>query len=432
MNNFVKRLVLVLFLVCISVTFTSAKRTNRKQVMVRPLGLSSLHIVDHNGVIEAVTGKDRLQQFLNVDFLSQQPYQKVLRIYERDPKGNIRSIITSYFPNGNVKQYLDVINGRANGKYQEWHANGKISVMAQVIGGTPDITSNSEKTWLFDGISYAWNEDGQLVAEIPYSQGVLEGISIHYHDNGWIWKKVPYCKKEIEGVVEIYKCNGELLLQSTYCKGLRHGYSIRYWGVNKIASQEEFCQNSLSSGSYYDQQGCLIAQVQDGTGTRAIFQKEGIQELQTYKDGVVDGEIKVFNNLGVVSSTYKMRNGLKHGEEVTYFENKKTPQPHLSIQWSEGEISGISRSWYPNGMQQSQRELSKNSKNGISTAWYRDGSMMLMEEYEKDKLIRGDYIKKGERIPVSQVRDREGLATIFDEEGNFVQKVHYVNGKPEI
>ena len=110
-----------------------------------------------------------------LNFLSQQPYQKVLRIYARDSKGNIRSVVTTYHDNGNPKQFLEILNARANGTYCEWHENGNMSIWSTLINGVADVTTIAEKTWLFDGPSYAWDEDGKQIAEINYSQGSWKG-----------------------------------------------------------------------------------------------------------------------------------------------------------------------------------------------------------------------------------------------------------------
>ncbi len=147
------------------VTFTSAKRSVQSRKQLHPLPLASVHIVDRNGFSETISSKDRLSQLQNVDFLKPQSYQKVLRIYGRDSKGNVRSVVTSYHPNGNPKQFLEILNARAFGNYREWHPNGVQSVATKVIGGTPDITLIAEKTWLFDSTSCAWDEDGHLIAD---------------------------------------------------------------------------------------------------------------------------------------------------------------------------------------------------------------------------------------------------------------------------
>jgi antitoxin component YwqK of YwqJK toxin-antitoxin module len=90
------------------------------------------------------------------------------------------------------------------------------------------------------------------------------------------------------------------------------------------------------------------------------------------------------------------------------------------------------KTWYPTGVLESQKEMSNNAKNGVLTAWYRDGNLMMIEEYDNDKLMRGDYFRREERVPVSQVIEGKGITTIFDADGHFVQKISYLNGKPEI
>jgi antitoxin component YwqK of YwqJK toxin-antitoxin module len=436
MNAFrlLKQISMGILLCLLLLTFAGAKRS--KNCKPRTLPLASIHIIDRNGFAETISNKERLNQFQNVDFLVSQPYQKVLRIYARDTKGNVRSLVTTYHENGNPKQYLEILNARAHGIYCEWHENGHMSLMTKVIGGTPDVTPLAERSWLFDGPSYAWDEEENQIAEINYSQGSLEGISTHFHPSGHVWKRIPYAKNQVEGIIEIFKKDGELLQQMTYTEGQRHGPSIRYWDCQRLASQEDFYRGKLENGQYFDQNGNLIAQVKNGTGFRAVFGKKNVQETQEYVDGILEGEVIVFNQEGRLKRIYHIKNGIKHGEEVEYYDrffaSSTPPQPKLSFYWYEGKIQGHVKTWYSTGLMESQKEMSNNVKNGVLSAWYRDGNLMLMEEYENDNLLRGDYFKKEDKIPVSQVIDGKGIVTIFDADGHYVQKISYLNGKPEI
>jgi antitoxin component YwqK of YwqJK toxin-antitoxin module len=74
--------------------------------------------------------------------------------------------------------------------------------------------------------------------------------------------------------------------------------------------------------------------------------------------------------------------------------------------------------------------MSENQKHGLLTAWYRNGALMLVEEYECDKLLKGEYYRMGEKIPLSQIEKGKGIATLFNPEGNFSRKVYYQEGKP--
>jgi antitoxin component YwqK of YwqJK toxin-antitoxin module len=100
------------------------------------------------------------------------------------------------------------------------------------------------------------------------------------------------------------------------------------------------------------------------------------------------------------------------------------------LTWYEGKIQGLVKTWYPNGIQESQREMSNNMKNGIATAWYRDGNMMLLEEYRQDRLLRGEYYSPAERYPISTIKEGSGIATLYNADGTFLQRVTYRNGEP--
>lgn len=397
--------------------------------------LASINIVDRNGLTETINNPDRLLLYDNVNFLQPQPYQKVLRIYTRDAQGNISARVTSYHPNGYPWKYLEILNSRACGQYKEWYSNGVLKIEANVIEGSADIVEGSEKSWVFDGCCKAWNECGELEAAIPYVKGSLEGIAYYYHPNGNVWKIVPYCENHIEGVLEIYRCDQTLLQSTFYCNGLREGESKRYWDGDQLAAEEIYCEGLLSFGRYYDRQGACIAQIDEGHGMRAVFGKDAVIELQEYNNGQLEGVVKILDRFGRVCSLYHAKNQCKHGEEVCFYDAprfKQTLSPKISINWYDGKIQGVTRTWYDNGTQESQREMSNNKKNGHSSAWFRDGSLMLIEEYDQDKLIKGEYYSKGEKYPVSLIEEGKGCATLFDAEGGFIRKVNYLNGRPVI
>lgn len=396
--------------------------------------LSCLNIVDRNGLSETISSKERLSAYQRVNFLSPQPYQKVIRIYSRKPNGDIPSEITTYHPNGQIKQFLEVLNNRALGRYQEWYENGVLKVKAQIIGGSGDLGPSHENSWLFDGECNAWDEEGHLEAKILYCKGVQQGDSFYFHKNGQIWKKIPYEKGLKNGLEETFLEDGNLLQSFQFSQGKKEGKAIRYWNKNKISALEIFENDKIKEGTYCDILGNKISSIENGHGKRALFGKDSLAELHEYRNGILDGKVELFAQTGELHTLFHVKNGQKHGEEIEYYplELSKRKVQKISIQWIQGSIQGLVKTWYPNGNQESQREMSHNQKNGLSTAWYQDGNLMLIEEYEKDILKKGKYFKKGSNIPVSQVKEGSGIATIFDQEGNFLQKIHYLNGKPEI
>lgn len=406
--------------------FTGCARQTHTQVMEIPV-LTSISMVDRNGMSETISQNERLKQFEHVNFSTPQPYQKVLRVYGRSSQGDIKACITSYHPNGQPKQYLDVVNNRAFGTYQEWHTDGIPKLEATVIGGTADLSNAAEATWLFDNCSKVWDENGKLLAKIEYVKGELNGTSLYYHANGNLWKRVPFSKDQIQGCFEIFLENGNLLQTTEYVNGLKDGPSIRYWFNSTIAAEETYTQGLLLQGVYYNFYGVPIASISEGNGFRAVFGKDFVCELHEYQKGYEEGQVKFFDRDGNLLQSHFLKDGLKHGVEIEFSGIK----PKMSVNWVEGKLQGIMKTWYANGAQESQREMSSNLKNGLLTAWYEDGSLMMIEEYEQDKLVKGKYFKKGDKKPISEITAGFGIATIYDSKGNFIQKINYQNSKPQ-
>ena len=74
--------------------------------------------------------------------------------------------------------------------------------------------------------------------------------------------------------------------------------------------------------------------------------------------------------------------------------------------------------------------MADNMKNGTSTAWYRDGNLMIVEEYINDRLVKGQYFKRGERIPETTIHDGNGIASLYDPDGRPLKRITYFHGKP--
>lgn len=390
--------------------------------------LISIHIVDRNGLSETISNPERLCEFECVDFLRSQPYKKVLRIFSRDSCGNTRAIITSYYENGQVQKYLETVNNRASGRYREWHENGTTHLEVNVIGGMADITPAAENSWVFDGIGQVWNECGNLVACISYCRGKLEGDSLYYYPGGQLWKRIPFSSGKQHGTFTMFYKEGNILQEIEYRDDKREGTAHRYWNCGSLASEECYICDKLMQGKYLDPKGNLICSVENGSGQRAVFSAKGVREFHTYQEGIEEGEVRHLNDDGLLIKTWSLRHGEKHGPEIEYF--PASNQPKLQVDWYEGKIQGLVRTWYSNGVQESQKEMSGNARNGILTAWYHDGSLMMVEEYENDNLVKGEYYRLGQRSPVSEIEHGDGTAILYNPEGTLIRKIYYRHGKP--
>lgn len=394
--------------------------------------LALIQIQDRNGLTETISNPDRLNSYKTVDFLSTQPYKKVLRLYKNEGKN--RSTITTYHPNGAIFQYLEAQEMRANGAYREWFSNGQLKLEANVIGGTADLCQGSQEDWVFDSLSQVWDENGNLLATIPYSKGVLEGISTYYYPSGQVERTLPFFKGRLQGDSYEYWPEGSLKAQTHYKTGVKNGESSGFFENGRIAWKEHLLDGRLLSGSYYSPFGDFVSEVMNGGGFKALFENDAMTLIE-HRVGIPDGLVQKFTSAGELYRSYYIKNGMKEGEEVEYFRSTQinsqdeTPKPKMSLYWHENMIHGVVKTWYDNGQLQSQKEYCRNKRMGPLLGWYRDGHLMIYEEYDEDRLITGQYYKFQRKEPISSVTNGNGLATLYDEYGGFIRKITYQKGK---
>ena len=397
--------------------------------------LTLIQIQDRNGLTETISHPDRLSTYTGVDFCSTQPYKKVQRIFRSDGKNH--SKVTTYHPNGMIWQYLEAEEMRARGTYREWFPNGQLKIEATIIGGSADVTPAAQEDWLFDSVSQVWDEQGNLIAQIPYQKGMLEGVSVYFYPSGQIEREVPFIKNEMEGNAVEFSPNGAIKSRVHYEKGVKEGQTVSFFNNEKLALEEDYSEGFLRTGNYYNPQGELISKVESGGGFQALYEGTCLS-LVEFRVGKPEGLVRKFTSSGELQRSFYVKNGKKHGEEIEFYlgsemesgAKKDRPLPKLAVTWSDNVIQGPVKTWYNHGQLQSQREYARNQKSGPSLAWYRDGSLMMLEEYEEECLVSGQYYKIHKPEPVSTISNGNGLATLYDETGALLRKVTYLKGKP--
>ena len=231
--------------------------------------ISLIQIQDRNGLTETISNPDRLISYQTIDFLSAQPYKKVLRVYKAEGKNQSR--ITTYHPNGTICQYLEAEEMRAHGAFREWFPNGQLRLEANVVGGTADLSPGVQEDWVFDSLSRVWDEQGNLIASIPYQKGVLEGKSVYFYPSGQVERELTYEKNKLNGLATEFWPEGTLKTTTMCKRGVKEGESLGYFVDGKIAWKEDFLDGRLRKASYYTPQGDLVSEVENGGGFRALF-----------------------------------------------------------------------------------------------------------------------------------------------------------------
>lgn len=392
--------------------------------------LIKVNYIDMNGISETIVNPDRLRQFANTPLCSSQTYKKLLRIYKKDAQGNARSILTSYYDNGTLHQYLECMNTRASGWYGEWHENGQKKLQAYILAGLADLNEAAIATWSFQGEARVWNDQGELTAVCQYDHGKLSGEYCTYNAEGSLASRSFWKNGKQEGQAFTYYPSGDIRESYFYENGLREGKAEGFFTGKRPLFEEWYEDDSLRSGTYYLPNGRILSRVQSGQGVRSLFEEERLSYQHEVKEGKPEGRFSFFDRSGKLEKTYFIRDGKKEGQETWYYTD--TGQKKREFSWVMNEIHGEVQTWYPNGRLESKKEMAHNQKQGVSTCWYLDGQLMLVEEYHADKLIRGKYLRRGSSEPVSSIEKGSGTATLFDPSGTFIEAILYRDSLPEI
>lgn len=412
-----------------------------KSVSLEP-SLQLIHLVDQQEMVETISNDKRLRELQKRDFTSPQPYKKVLRSFRKDGVNRQKGVISSYYPNGQLMQWLETSDGRALGQYREWHSNGQIKISAQIVGGIPDLTPQAQESWQFDQECKAWCEKGQLLAQIAYQQGARAGLEKRFWPTGVLREELSYQSGVLEGSSRQFDEAGHLSQLITYSRGVQEGRGIRYWSSARLSSFEFWERGQLRRGRYWSPDGKLVGSVRGGRGERVLFAQEKICERQSFVEGEQRGRIEYFDLEGHLVRIAHFSRGEKEGQEVLFYtpaakecaesqNQERVLIQKLEMTWQSGKLQGPVRTWFASGQLQSHHERSQNRREGICTCYYPSGQVMLMEHYRLDRLLAGQYFALGDRAPYSTVVDGKGTATLFDETGTLTNQITYQMGWPQ-
>ncbi len=121
---------------------------------------------------------------------------------------------------------------RYDGKFQEWHDNGKL----WKEGKYKDNKRTGEWKW--------WNRKGVLMRKSNFVDDIIDGESVFYFDDGSINRREEWKMGKRHGVVESYYSEGNAMkMQVSWDNGDRHGISQQWYGDGQLMAKYEFLRN---------------------------------------------------------------------------------------------------------------------------------------------------------------------------------------------
>jgi hypothetical protein len=132
----------------------------------------------------------------------------------------------------------------------------------------------------------------------------------------------------------------------------------------------------------------------------------------------------------------------KEGEELAYAPNQQKPYTgwkkwihdngHLVglSQFKNGKLDGLEALWYSNGQKKGEVTFWNDKKDGLQTWWYENGQKKEEVTYRDGKLITAvGWKPNGEKCPVTNVKDGNGVWVYYNEDGTVERRVTYREGE---
>ena len=200
----------------------------------------------------------------------------------------------TYFKNGNLEKEGNFIDGKLQGKFNEYERGGKIRTVSYFTNGIQDSTMTTYfengtismqahfKNGKQDGNMKVYNSKGKLTSEQEFKEGMLDGQYKRYYDNGTIER------------IEFYKDNRAVYSEEHDKVGNFKGdfRKISVKGPEKIKLGEEYVATIEAFGpiTNYDNESCEL-QIQGKYSLTPEKAKDGKFTFK-YKP-TKSGEIKI-------------------------------------------------------------------------------------------------------------------------------------------
>ena len=198
-------------------------------------------------------------------------------------------IVSTYWDNGTIMDEIPYVNGVIDGVRKYYYESGALWSESTYVNG------------IEHGTSKAYFESGALQFETSYVNGIEDGTSKEYYESGALRSEEPYLNGLKEGIDKTYYESGTLWIETPYTNDVVDGVSKRYYE-----------NGTLSYESPY------IVGERQGT-TKLYYESDGALMLETpYVNHLKNGTEKSYGSTGILLYEIPYVNGIKEGTSKYY------------------------------------------------------------------------------------------------------------------
>jgi MORN variant repeat protein len=277
---------------------------------------------------------------------------------------------------------------------------------------------------------YNGNIDGPLY-KFGYKNGKLDNECKTYYKNGQVLYQCYYIDGEKDGREEWYDEQGNLEFLATYKNGILDGEAIEkakdlgptYRDIMRTIVDRVY-RIDYMKGEY--KSGKRI-------GVWEIYEGDLMVAKISHKDGVVDGDVEVYDEISKSIRKAYYKNGKPDGVWEKYDSDGNLLEKG---QYKDGELDGIWKYYQVDNLVGQEGEYKNGKKTGIWKSYhYKDTKISKIEYYKNGELdgIYEEYYKNGNLKEKGQYKNnkKEGDWKKYYEDGRLEAEITYIDGEIE-
>jgi len=245
-----------------------------------------------------------------------------------------------YYPNGNQSSEGSMRDGKPDGYWKTYYENGLIK------------SEGNRKDFQLDSLWKFYDSKGNLSVMITYEKGIKNGPRTTFFEDK---KRVEYFENNKKnGPSKEYYPSGKLREIVPYSKGLEDGYAITYAEDGRIIQWIEYQKGYMKKREFInnlDAAGKKYGIWKEFWPGKKFIPKSEIP----YRNGIIDGYAKYYDQKGNIESIEKYVNGVRIVDppELAEYELRTDYYPDGNIKvvgsYKDGVAEGVRREYAPDG-----------------------------------------------------------------------------------
>src|SRR5450830_1778856 len=265
--------------------------------------------------------------------------------------------------------------------------------------------------------------EAENVLLLPLPKGKVEGT----------WRV------EVRDVSEQHVRMAGLVDASDYAQGkLVRGYTVYYpdGKLEKKVGQDALGKQDGISSTYYPD-GTLETQGNWRAGLPEGLHKEfhstgKLRVALEYRNGKsVDGPVQSFDESGILSTSYELRDGKMDGELLIYYPDGKIASRR---QVSKGKFNGVSIDYFSDGAVRSSMSMADDLPVGEALEFYPTGTVQIQQQYDSKGKLRNTRRYNAQGLLVLERRwdgeqREQGISRSWYDNGQLEHAIAYVDDR---